>query len=786
MSNIDVAAFRRMADAGLTLIPLEGKAPKLEGWTTRTFINDDTIDQARRHGWNLGVRLTAEHLVLDVDPRNGGTESLARLSQALGIDLPSWTPATRTGSGGLHLWMRKPADMKVAGKIKGYPGIDIKSVGGQVVAPGSIHPDTKKPYVLDDPLDELFSIPDLPPGLSDLIQKHRTSPDRSEAPRDEHRSPEGRSDASGSDLWSMCDDDELADLLEKLDPEDFASNDAWFPILCACHHLTGGSDGGRTVFLEWCARDGAFADRTEEAGTRWDSLDRAKGDATTGRTLLHLLLERGLIEPGFRLRAETEADLAKLTEADSGGGDGDDPDPTGVMAIAGKDALDKPPPNLNDPDLVVEQMARRYIAILNAGKFEIWMRDYDPAFQRQYWQAMSKQSFSDFFMDEKVQVGSKIVTKADLFLGSRKKRKYRGLVFDPRESEASKDKLNIWEGWAVKPAPGDWSLLRELIVDVLCSGIEAQGEYTLNWIANMFQRPWKVAGSSIVFRGAEGTGKGTLGRALMHISGAHGLTVASSSQVTGRFNAHLRNCIFLFSDEVNWHGSKTAEGALKALITEPIIQYEQKGKDPGNAPNIIHVLMASNEDWVIPAGETARRYFVADVDPKRKGDQAFFDGIDAQLKSGGYEAFLHDMLARDLTGWNPGDIPGTQALADQKLLSLAPASKFWRKLLTEGDLTFLMHITGEEMDDWEYLSIDLDSKMKNRLVGAYADFLTRERIAGGNASHKALAAEGKKYGLDPKTRDSRGNRTWWLPALPAMRAAFERHFGAAPGSIFDE
>ena len=90
------------------------------------------------------------------------------------------------------------------------------------------------------------------------------------------------------------------------------------------------------------------------------------------------------------------------------------------------------------------------------------------------------------------------------------------------------------------------------------------------------------------------------------------------------------------------------------------------------------------------------------------------------------------------------------------------------------------------MDDWEYLSIDLDSKMKNRLVGAYADFLTRERIAGGNASHKALAAEGKKYGLDPKTRDSRGNRTWWLPALPDMRAAFERHFGAAPGSIFDE
>lgn len=317
MSKIDVAAFRRVADAGLTLIPLRlenGKAPAHKAWTTRPYFNDDTLQLAEKLGCNLGVRLTAEHLILDVDPRNGGTDSLAKLSKALGIDLPSWTPATRTGSGGLHLWMRKPADMKVAGKIDGYPGIDIKTVGGQVVAPGSIHPDTKKPYVLDDPFDELGGIPDLPPGLSDLIQKHRTSPDRSEAPRGEHTSPEGRSDASGSDLWSMCDDDELADLLEKLDPQDFASNDAWFPILCACHHLTGGSDGGRMVFLEWCARDGAFADRSDEVGGRWDSLDRAKGDATTGRTLLHLLLERGLIEPGFRLRAEAEADLASLIE----------------------------------------------------------------------------------------------------------------------------------------------------------------------------------------------------------------------------------------------------------------------------------------------------------------------------------------------------------------------------------------------------------------------------------------------------------------------------------------
>lgn len=142
MTNTNLEAFAAVAGAGLTLIPLNGKAPALKAWTTRDYVNADTLQQARRTGCNLGVRLDAEHLVLDVDPRNGGAESLARLSSAIGIDLATWTPATRTGSDGLHLWMKKPADLDVQGRLKDFPGIDLKTKGGQVVAPGSIHPDT--------------------------------------------------------------------------------------------------------------------------------------------------------------------------------------------------------------------------------------------------------------------------------------------------------------------------------------------------------------------------------------------------------------------------------------------------------------------------------------------------------------------------------------------------------------------------------------------------------------------------------------------------------------------
>src|SRR5262245_17298803 len=90
--------LRRYRELGLELIPLNahdardqrgrpvGKAPRDAGWRTADYSGFD----AAKHllsGGNVGVRLTADTLVVDVDPRNGGSESLARLRDAVGSDL---------------------------------------------------------------------------------------------------------------------------------------------------------------------------------------------------------------------------------------------------------------------------------------------------------------------------------------------------------------------------------------------------------------------------------------------------------------------------------------------------------------------------------------------------------------------------------------------------------------------------------------------------------------------------------------------------------------------------
>jgi len=84
-------------------------------------------------------------VVVDVDPAHGGTAGLAQLTTD-GLAPP--TRFVRTGSGGLHLYYRHPgphtAILNSAGRIGS--GIDVRGDGGYVVAPPSVHPNTRRPY----------------------------------------------------------------------------------------------------------------------------------------------------------------------------------------------------------------------------------------------------------------------------------------------------------------------------------------------------------------------------------------------------------------------------------------------------------------------------------------------------------------------------------------------------------------------------------------------------------------------------------------------------------------
>jgi len=85
---------------------------------------------------NIGVATgRASFYVLDIDPKHGGDDSLARLEEKYG-KLPS-THVSHTGGGGRHILFK--SDKKIGNRTGIKPGLDFRGEGGYVVVPPSVH-----------------------------------------------------------------------------------------------------------------------------------------------------------------------------------------------------------------------------------------------------------------------------------------------------------------------------------------------------------------------------------------------------------------------------------------------------------------------------------------------------------------------------------------------------------------------------------------------------------------------------------------------------------------------
>ena len=118
-----------------------GKHPRISEWK---HLQERRATEAEVRMWwsrwpdaNLGVitGMVSRTGVLDVDPRNGGGETLADLD-GVGATVPDDNAVVETGSLGLHQYFRLDARLP---KAAPFEGIEVQADGGLVVAPPSLH-----------------------------------------------------------------------------------------------------------------------------------------------------------------------------------------------------------------------------------------------------------------------------------------------------------------------------------------------------------------------------------------------------------------------------------------------------------------------------------------------------------------------------------------------------------------------------------------------------------------------------------------------------------------------
>jgi hypothetical protein len=174
-NNLEIAC--RIATKYGAVLPLDPCGKKPLGKLVAHGFKDATCDVDLLIKWwdeepsaNIGLVTGSNSglIVLDIDPRNGGDESLKSLEECLG-DLPS-TLTVVTGGGGKHLYFKYPNGIKLPVIKDLATGVDLKSDGGYVVAPGSTH-QSGEPYYF---IDETIEISELPQSWIDRIFKQNS------------------------------------------------------------------------------------------------------------------------------------------------------------------------------------------------------------------------------------------------------------------------------------------------------------------------------------------------------------------------------------------------------------------------------------------------------------------------------------------------------------------------------------------------------------------------------------------------------------------------------------
>lgn len=344
---------------------------------------------------------------------------------------------------------------------------------------------------------------------------------------------------------------------------------------------------------------------------------------------------------------------------------------------------------------------------------------------------------------------------------------YDGIDFDPKGR--GNNKLNLWVGPTLVPQQGGWVLIRAFLLEIICNNDQVAYEYLIAYLAHALQFPEEKPGIMVILIGGQGIGKGTLAKILRLIWSATYWHIHKIEDVTGSFNASLERAFIIFMDEALFVGDRRSSDSLKSLVTETVIQINEKYQPARQTKSFHRFFAATNAEHFKNTEKDDRRDFVLKVSEVRKGDHAYWSALNAEIENGGVAAMMHDLLAMDLSGFNVRAKPNTAALVEQKIHSLGPIERWWFNALMAGDM--------ETSEHSEWLDFIATKAVIDKAVELHGGRLHRKPSdVEAVATLKKLCPSATKGQKQEALGRHRGLH---LPDLQTARQEFEQYIGGA-------
>ena len=362
------------------------------------------------------------------------------------------------------------------------------------------------------------------------------------------------------------------------------------------------------------------------------------------------------------------------------------------------------------------------------------------------------------------------------FLKSANTHVYTSVAFDPRPRPPVV--LNLWRPHTIKPAPGNFALLEQFILEIICSNDRTNYDYLIRYLAHMLQKPEEKPMVAVILLGGQGIGKGALYTLIKTIWPFTVRQVHSIGEVIGRFTAAaLEQSLGVWMDEALFSGDKKSTDRLKALITEDRITIEEKYQPAKTMQSFHRIFGASNHEHFAPTDRDDRRFFFLKVNEGWKQDASKFNPLFAAY-SDEYTvpAFVHYLLNLDISTFNPAtDRPRTTEHAKQKILSLEGLDRFLYEVLQAAEIPESTRLYGRVAKEWN-----------DKLVIATEDMRDAMReFDRGAEKYRPISTSQLKPTLrrifpsarDERIIDGKSRRGIHLPGIQQAREDFERHIG---------
>jgi len=268
-----------------------------------------------------------------------------------------------------------------------------------------------------------------------------------------------------------------------------------------------------------------------------------------------------------------------------------------------------------------------------------------------------------------------------LWLENIDRRDINEIVFDPSTLEQKENIFNTWTGFEYSNTTQyDNEKIKDFlfhIKDVLADGDEIQYEYILNWIAHMFQKPWKRTNSCLVFKSIQGTGKTIIMDILGEMIGKNSyLATNSLDAVLGHFTSSGANKLLVNFNETNWGGDVKMEGKFKSFITDDVYKVEKKGKDPYYIKNLANSIITSNKDWLIAMTKDDRRFNVMECKNEKLSKEKALKILETDLQH-----LFNFFYNRNIEQFDPTIFKRSSFAQEQIEMNYDSVQIFWKNFI---------------------------------------------------------------------------------------------------------